>query len=209
MITKQDFAAMVAGAAARIRQQHLRLSDLDSICGDGDHGATMLRAMDRLEEAVAPRATPDFKTCFHQAGWNVMGADGGASGSLLGAFFMGMAATPVEGATTLDCAGLAAAFEAGLAAVRKHTKAQPGDKTMMDALVPAVQSFSAAAQSGEEVGNALRSSAAAAEAGAATTKNYAARYGRARMLGERTKGSQDPGATSIALIFDGFYQGLA
>jgi phosphoenolpyruvate---glycerone phosphotransferase subunit DhaL len=207
-LTRYEFSRMVAGAAARIREKHLQLSELDSIAGDGDHGATMLRVMDRLEQAFAHGVATDFKTTFHQAGWNVLGADGGASSSLIGAFFLGMAESPSTGASSLGCADLAAAFEAGLASICRQTKAQPGDKTLMDALMPAVQTFAAAAQAAKSVEDALWEAARAAETGAAATKHQTARYGRSRLLGEKTKGSPDPGATSIALIFEGFYNGL-
>jgi phosphoenolpyruvate---glycerone phosphotransferase subunit DhaL len=207
-ITKHEFSRMLAGAAARVREQHLRLSELDSIAGDGDHGATMLRVMDRLEKALAPQVPADFKTCLHQAGWSVLGADGGASSSLLGTFFLGMAGSPSEGVLSLDCAGLAAAFQSGLTAVCKQTKAQPGDKTLVDALMPAVETFARAAQAGKGIEVALGEASSAAEVGAAATKHMTARFGRARLLGEKTRGSQDPGATSVALMFAGFHQGL-
>jgi len=199
-ITKDDFARMVAGAAAAIRAQHATLSDLDCASGDGDHGATMLRAVDRLEQAFAPGRPDDLKACLREAGWNVLGVDGGASSSLLGVFFGGMADAAAD--------HICEVFEAGLAAVRKQTKAQPGDKTMMDALVPAVQAMRTATDAGKNASEALHDAAAAAEAGAAATRDLTARYGRAKFLGERTRGHVDPGAASVSLLFEGFYHGL-
>ena len=206
-VTKSDFARMIAGAAAAIRAQHAMLSDLDCASGDGDHGATMLRAVDRLEAAFAPGGPEDLKTCLENAGWNVLGVDGGASSSLLGVFFGGMADARACSAPA-DASGLAAIFEAGLAALRKQTKAQPGDKTMMDALVPAVAALRAAADAGKSVSEALCDAAAAARAGAEATRNFTARYGRAKFLGEKTRGHADPGATSMGLLFEGFYEGF-
>jgi dihydroxyacetone kinase-like protein len=133
-----------------------------------------------------------------------MGADGGASSSLLGAFVLGMGEATEAEVSSWDCQQLAAALRAGLRAVQVHTKAQPGEKTMMDALMPAVEAFAVAAQAGEGMAAAFRAAAQAAKAGAAATEKLIARYGRARLLGERTLGHQDPGAASIALIFEGF-----
>jgi dihydroxyacetone kinase-like protein len=199
---------MVAGAAARIRAEHARLSELDSHCGDGDHGASMLRTVERLEKVFAGNIPAEFKTCLEQAGWNVMEADGGASTALLGSFFLGMAEPLATEVQRLDCGELAAAFEAGLRAVRQQTKAKAGDKTMMDALVPAIEAFEREAQAGKGIEEALAKAAEAAKAGAESTKEMTASFGRARFLREKTRGYQDPGATSVALIFDGFHCGL-
>jgi dihydroxyacetone kinase-like protein len=206
-ITKDDFARMIAGAVASIRSQHALLSELDCATGDGDHGTTMLRAVDRLEKAFAAGGPEDLKTCLQEAGWSVLGVDGGASSSLLGIFFGGMADAPRCGGPT-DTNDLAATFEAGLAALRKQTKAQPGDKTMMDAIIPAIAALRAAADAGKSVIEALHDAAGAANAGAEATRNVTARYGRAKFLGEKTRGHPDPGATSMRLMFEGFYRGL-
>jgi dihydroxyacetone kinase-like protein len=207
-ISRVELSRMIAGAAARIREQHAWLSELDSAAGDGDHGTAMLRSVDRLEKAFASGPPACFKTCFSEVGWSVLGADGGASSSLLGTFFLGMADGIASNVASLDCRELAAAFESGLRAVRAQTKAQPGDKTMMDALIPAIQTLSAAAQAGKEVSTSFEEAARAAKAGAEATKNLTASYGRAKFLGEKTRGHQDPGAASIALLFEGFHRGL-
>jgi len=206
-ITRDDFARMIAGAVGLIRAQHAMLSQLDCAAGDGDHGSTMLRAVERLETCFAAGGPEDLKTCLSEAGWSVLGVDGGASSSLLGTLFSGMAEGPAGG-DRISASDLAAIFEAGLAAVRKQTKAQPGDKTLMDALVPAVAALRAAADSGKSVTEALHDAASAARAGAEATRNFTARYGRAKFLGEKTRGHLDPGATSMSLLFEGFYNGL-
>jgi phosphoenolpyruvate---glycerone phosphotransferase subunit DhaL len=200
-ITKDAFACMIAGAAAAIRAQHAVLSELDCAAGDGDHGATMLRAVEKLEQAFAPGEPEDLKTCLKNAGWSVLGVDGGASSSLLGVFFGGMADAEAAGVTEM--------FEAGLAALRKQTKAQPGDKTMMDALVPAIQAMRAAVDAGKSVREAMHDAADAAQAGAEATRKLTARYGRAKFLGDKTLGHVDPGAASMSLMFEGFYKGIS
>jgi phosphoenolpyruvate---glycerone phosphotransferase subunit DhaL len=206
-IPTRDFARMIAGAAAAIRAQHAMLSQLDCATGDGDHGTTMLRAVERLETCFPTGRSEDLKTCLSEAGWSVLGVDGGASSSLLGTLFSGMADAPACG-EWIGASDLAAIFEAGLAAVRKQTKAQPGDKTLMDALVPAVAALRAAADGGKNVTEALRDAASAARTGAEATRNFTARYGRAKFLGEKTRGHPDPGAVSISLLFEGFHNGL-
>lgn len=200
---------MIAAAASRIREQHAWLSQLDCTAGDGDHGSAMLRTMSRLEKVFSGETPADFKASFSEAGWSVLGADGGASSSLLGAFFLGVGEATAQHTSSWTCAELAAAFQGGLAAVQLQTKARPGDKTMMDALTPAIEALSAASGAGQAIAQALASAARAAKTGAEATKDMTARYGRARHLGEKTRGSPDPGAASIALIFEGFYHGLA
>jgi phosphoenolpyruvate---glycerone phosphotransferase subunit DhaL len=137
----------------------------------------------------------------------VLGVDGGASSSLLGTLFTGMADAdlPPDKMTSSDWAQ---ALEAGLRAVSRQSKARVGDKTMMDALIPAVEAARARANAGDSLPEVLQAVASAAQLGAESTCNLIARHGRARSLGERTRGHQDAGATSIALIFKGFMEGI-
>jgi dihydroxyacetone kinase-like protein len=140
--------------------------------------------------------------------WGVMGAAGGAPGPLLGSLFLGLAEGLPEG-PSLDCPAVAAMFEAGLAKLRKQTKAQRGDKTMLDALVPAVEALRSSAESGAGVGAAMKRAAGAARGGAESTKDMLAKFGKARNMGERTLGHVDPGAMSVTYIFEGFAEALA
>jgi dihydroxyacetone kinase-like protein len=144
---------------------------------------------------------------LRDAGWGVLSVDGGASSALLGTFIAGMGDADLGQES--DCKHLATGFAAGLRAVEKQTKARPGDKTMMDALVPAVQAVEAAAHSGEPISRAMERASDAARTGAESTKHMIARCGRAKFLGEKTRGSADAGATSIALLFQGFSAALA
>jgi dihydroxyacetone kinase-like protein len=206
-ITKLELGKMFAEAAKIIRNQSSYLSQLDSQCGDGDHGTTMMRAMEILEGAIGPSNELSMSEMFKQAGWSVMGVDGGASSALLGSFISGMGETQLDG--DLDCAALASSFEAGLNALSNRTKARPGDKTMMDSLVPAVEAFRSAAAAGKCPSIAMDIAASEAESGAESTKNLIARHGRAKYLGEKTLGCPDAGATSISLLFRGFSVALA
>jgi len=194
---------MFQAAAARIREQHAELSALDSACGDGDHGTTMLRIADQLAVAVPVEESAGFASIFRDTGWKILGVDGGASSSLIGTFFLGMAdAAAATG--PMDCRTLAAVLEAGLEALSKRTSARPGDKTLMDALGPAIAAVRAAAAAGKSTSEALDNAARAARAGAESTIGLTARFGRAKFLGDKTRGHRDPGATSIALLFEGF-----
>jgi phosphoenolpyruvate---glycerone phosphotransferase subunit DhaL len=201
-ISRTDLANMFAQAAQQIREHHEILSRLDSVAGDGDHGTTMLRVAEQLETAIEPAGAQSPRELLKSAGWKVLGIDGGASSALLGTFFSGMGDAEVSG--ELDCEALSSAFEAGLRALSRQTKAAPGDKTMMDALVPAVNAFHAAASSGKNISCAFEEAALAANSGAESTRALVARYGRAKFLGDQTRGHPDAGATSVALLFSGF-----
>jgi len=201
-----DLQRMFAEAAAQIRREQERLSQLDCVGGDGDHGATMVRTMEMLENEMNSENNKPLNARLKDAGWSVLGVGGGASSALLGTFIaeMGEADLGLES----DCKHLAVSFAMGSRAVEKQTKARQGDKTMMDPLVPAVQAIETAADSGEPVGRAMELAASAARTGAESTKDMIAKYGRAKFLGEKTRGSADAGATSIALLFEGFSAAL-
>jgi len=207
-----ELVGMLRGAVARVRDNHETLSKLDSFGGDGDHGTTMLRAMGIIEKVIGPAeagsSAPDVEALLHDVGWGILGVDGGATGPLFGMFFSGMSEA-AAGRTSLDAVALATAFESGLASVGKYTKAEVGDKTIMDALVPAVEAARSAADGGADPHAVLERAAEAAEKGAASTKELQARFGRAKNVREQSVGQQDPGATSVSLIFKGFVEGVS
>ncbi len=198
-----DLVRMIRAAAAKIRANEQELSRLDSAIGDGDHGTTICKVMDAAEAASQADHGGKIADLLNQVGWDVMCVDGGSTPPLLGSFFTGMAEGAGD-AAQLDTTALAALFEAGLAGMRAHTKAEPGDKTLMDAMVPAIKALRAAADAGMTPPEALSQAADAATRGAIATKDMLARFGRARNLGDRTRGVQDPGATSVAMIFQAF-----
>jgi phosphoenolpyruvate---glycerone phosphotransferase subunit DhaL len=204
--TKYGLARMFAEAARQIRNQSEMLSRLDSVGGDGDHGATMKRAMEALENAIEMQSAKSASVMLKDAGWAVMNVDGGASSALLGTFVSGMGSVEID--EELHSQNLADSFESGLRALMRQTLARVGDKTMMDALIPAVEAFRRVAMLGGTLENAMTTAAASAEAGAKSTSALIARYGRARSLGERTLGHADPGAVSISILFAGFRDAL-
>jgi len=203
----EDISRMIRTAADKIRANRDDLSKLDSAIGDGDHGMTIARAMGIAEKVLEESEKKELKGLLKEVGWGVMGVDGGATGPLLGSFLMGLGNGTGE-QDLIDCPTLAAMFEAGLAGVRRQSKAQIGDKTMMDALLPAVDAIRQAADAEKSITETLQAAAEAAEKGAISTKDLRAKFGRAKNLGDRTIGCQDPGATSMALIFQGFFEGL-
>lgn len=206
-LDRDGLIRMLRGAIAEVRAQHEELTRLDSFGGDGDHGTTMLRAVAAMETVLDGAGSLPPGALLHEVGWALMGIDGGATGPLLGTLFAGMAEA-VGDATFVDAPYLAAAFAAGLTAVGKRTKARPGDKTLMDALVPAAEAMGAAAASNEVVREMLRLAAEAALRGAESTAAMAARFGRAKNVGAKSIGHPDAGATSISLMLRGFFKGL-
>ncbi len=194
---------MLLAAVQKIRDNHQRLSKLDSATGDGDHGTAMTRAVDAVEKAIEDDSSGELKSLLGSVGWEVMSIDGGSTGPLFGSLLMGFGDGVGEN-QTLDCAAVAAMFEAGLAKVCKQSKAQVGDKTMMDALIPAVQALRKAADAGGSIDEAMKQAAEAARKGAEATAGMRAKFGRAKNLGDRTIGHVDPGAASTAYLFEGF-----
>jgi dihydroxyacetone kinase-like protein len=190
-----------------VTEQRNYLTELDSAIGDADHGSNMARGMAAVMEKVdvAPAATAD--ELFKAVGMTLVTSVGGASGPLYGTFFLrfGMAAGP---ATELDGAALAAALRAGLGGVVARGKAEAGDKTMFDAMSPAVDAFDAALAAGSDVSAAAAAASDAANKGRDATLDLVARKGRASYLGERSSGHLDPGATSTALLFESLAESL-
>jgi phosphoenolpyruvate---glycerone phosphotransferase subunit DhaL len=175
------------------------LTALDSAIGDADHGANLRRGMTAVVGKLdaAPDAAP--ASLLKTAGMTLVSTVGGASGPLYGTLFLRMASAAGDRAE-LDAPGFAAALRAGLGGVVARGKAAPGDKTMVDALTPAVDALDTALTEGAGLREALRAAAAAADGGSDATVPLVARKGRASYLGERSAGHRDPGATSAALL---------
>jgi dihydroxyacetone kinase-like protein len=205
-ITYSALCSMLHGATEQIRANHEMLSRLDGAVGDGDHGTTILRAMESVSKTASEHAGTDMKSLLSAIGWAVMGCDGGSTGPLLGSFFMGMSDT-ADGAGELDSAKLVAVLESGVNKLAKQSRAKIGDKTMMDAFLPALEAARAAGP--EATPKAVLDQAAAAAAqGAEATKTMRAKFGRARNLGDRVVGHPDPGAVSVSLLFKGFSEAV-
>ena len=189
-------------SAAAVTLERDRLTELDSAIGDADHGANMDRgfkaALERLEAGPEPA---DAGAVLKSVATTLMSKVGGAAGPLYGAFFLRMA-TPLAGTADVAPAQWAEAFRAGVEGVRARGKAELGDKTMIDALLPAADALDAAVGEGLPLGKAMERARDAAEEGALATVPLVARKGRASYLGERSAGHQDPGATSSHLLLE-------
>lgn len=200
--TVADVARWVRAFQAEVAEHRDRLTELDSPIGDADHGTNMDRGMRAVVAKLDGReATRDIGALLKTVGMTLVSTVGGASGPLYGTFFLRMG-TAASGRVGLDGEGWASTLEAGVEGVQARGKAMPGDKTMVDALVPASAVFRAAVDRGASTDEAWRSAAVAARAGVRATIPMVARKGRASYLGERSAGHQDPGATSSYLLFE-------
>ena len=185
--------------ADAVRDAADELTALDSAIGDADHGANMRRGMTAVVGKLESASDAGPAALLKSAGMTLVSTVGGASGPLYGTLFLRMA-TAAGDRGELDAAGFAAALRAGLDGVVARGKAAPGDKTMLDALVPAVDALDAGLAEGNGLRDALRAAADAADAGSDATIPLVARKGRASYLGERSAGHRDPGAASTALL---------
>ncbi|MBE1547173.1 dihydroxyacetone kinase-like protein [Mycobacterium sp. OAS707] len=175
------------------------LTDLDAAIGDADHGINMDRGMTAVLAALDEATPADTSALCKQVGMTLVKSVGGASGPLYGTFFLRMAGAlgADDGA---DAAGFAKALRAGVEGVVQRGRAEAGDKTMFDALAPALDALDAALASGSSLAVALVDATAAAEKGRDATESMVARKGRASYLGQRSVGHVDPGATSAAML---------
>ncbi len=189
---------MLDTALLAIKEKEGYFSKLDAVTGDGDHGTAIVTALNAA--ITASRGASDFKGMFNDIGFGIMLNTSGSTSTLLGAFFLGMA-DGSEG-TAVDAGQLKMMFRSGLAGVAKNTKAKVGDKTMMDALIPAVEAIVGCES--DEIKVILLAGAAAAHSGAVATMPMKANFGRARNYGERSIGSMDAGALSWATMFEAF-----
>jgi dihydroxyacetone kinase-like protein len=182
-----------------VTEQRAYLTELDSAIGDADHGANMARGMAAVMEKLESSTPSTADELFKSVGMTLVTSVGGASGPLYGTFFlrMGMTAGAVA---EFDGAALAAALRAGLDGIVARGKAEAGDKTMFDALAPALDAFDSALVDGSSIPVAAGVAADAAEAGRDATEPLVARKGRASYLGERSAGHLDPGSASSALL---------
>lgn len=195
-------------SASVIAEQRMALSELDRVIGDGDHGENMDRGFAAIVQKLDadPPASPG--AAFKLAAMTLMSKVGGAAGPLYGTAYL-RAATAVGDAAQLNAELLVTALAAARDGVVARGKAEPGDKTMIDAWSPAVEAARVAAASGAEPAEVLEAAAAAAEAGATATTPLVARKGRASYLGERAIGHRDPGAVSSAMILRAAAQAAA
>jgi phosphoenolpyruvate---glycerone phosphotransferase subunit DhaL len=197
-----DVVRWIRAFAAEVGANKEQLTQLDAAVGDGDHGINMDRGMSAvLAKLDAATEEQDIGALLKTVGMTLVSTVGGAGGPLYGTLFLQMG-TAVSGKDELGPDDWAAALEAGIAGVQARGKAEPGDKTMIDALIPGRDALKSALAEGASFEDALRQSADAAGQGMRDTIPLVARKGRASYLGERSAGHQDPGATSSHLLLE-------
>ena len=204
MISTGDFSRFLETFAARIHAAKEELTELDSAIGDADHGINMDRGMTAILELLPGLQDGDAGTLFKQTGMKLISTVGGASGPLYGTFFLRLG-TSFGTATEIGPTELAAGCRAGLEGVIARGKAGLDDKTMVDAMVPAVAALEAGMA---DLPAALDAAAIAAAEGRDRVTPLVARKGRASYLGERSAGHQDPGATSTTILFESLRDAL-
>jgi len=198
----EQFKKMFNKAFIEVQAKENYFSELDAQTGDGDHGTAIVTALNAVNNSM--KQATDLKMMFTDAGFAAMSEASGSTSTLIGSLLMGMY-DGVNG-IEIDAKGVAAIFRAGLANMQKQTKAAVGDKTLMDALVPAVEALENNQDAGIE--GMFAAATAAAEQGAENTKDLVAKYGRARNLKEKVIGFTDPGAASMACIWGAFEKGI-
>lgn len=205
-VSTDDLVAWIRAFRDAVQQHKDELTRLDSEIGDADHGSNMARGLDAVVAKLGetPASAPEL---FKTVGMTLVSSVGGASGPLYGTLFLRMG--PALSSDDADAAALGAALRAGVEGVVARGKAELGDKTMIDALLPALDAWDAAAGGGATPAEAARAAAEAAARGRDATEPLVARKGRASYLGERSAGHLDPGATSATLLLEALRDTLA
>jgi len=198
-LTTEQVLAWIQRIAELMRQNRDYLTQLDAAIGDADHGANMDRGFQVAVQKLGNEPPNDIGAIFRTVGMALLSSVGGAAGPLYGTFFLELG-KQLAGRTTVSAQEWATALRTAVATVAARGQAQVGDKTMIDALAPAVEELERALAEGDSLAAAMQRAAAAAAEGMRATIPLQARRGRASYLGERSVGHQDPGATSSALL---------
>jgi dihydroxyacetone kinase-like protein len=207
-VTSTQIVGWLERYAAVVADQKQYLTGLDAAIGDGDHGINMHRGFQAVLVKIGPVREKDAGTLLKTTGMALVGSVGGAGGPLYGTFFL-RAGTALDGKTEVTGEELVNALDAGLKGVVERGKANRNDKTMVDALTPAVERARQALAGGASLETAVAAAADAAEDGMKATIPLKALKGRASYLGERSIGHQDPGATSSYLMLRALSDTLA
>lgn len=197
-VTAADLAAWLRRSDALLTEHAAELNDLDAAIGDGDHGTNMKRGFSAVAEVLGGLEDGTVDALLKKVGATLVSTVGGASGPLYGTFFLRMG-TSQAGSASLDAYALQSALQAGVDGIGQRGKAIIGQKTMIDAWVPALDAYGRAA---DDLGLALQAGAKAAAQGRDDTAALVAMKGRASYLGERAVGHVDPGAASTALLWE-------
>ena len=198
-VSREDVLRWLRALQKVFAEKRQQLTDLDSAVGDGDFGISLDRGFTAVQAELTAHPPADIRAVFQNVATVLIKTMGGTSGPLLGTFFL-RAGTASVSKSELDPADVVALFQAGVEGMQQRGKAALGDKTMMDAWLPAVDAMRGALEAGGGVTAVLDRATAAAEAGAEATRSMSARKGRASYLGDRAVGHPDPGAIAAHLM---------
>lgn len=201
-MTREQFASRLLNACASVMAAEQELTEIDSKFGDADHGLTMAKIARAITEAVED-ADGGIQTLLDDAAMAVMSLNGGSAVPLWNTWLDGLQEEAPEG-EEIDVPGIQTIFAKALEELNEMSGAQVGDKTMMDALIPASEAI--AAYEGSDEDALFAAAAVAAAAGAENTKNFVSKFGRAKSYGTQTIGTPDAGAVSMARFFQGLAQ---
>ena len=204
LLFKPEIVQMLRGVSEIWTEHKDELSQIDSRFGDGDHGVTIGKIAAKIRQSLDEWQDDDVETFLEDLGDEIMAIGGGSAGPLYGTMIGGLAGGVPE-SVGLDAGAVTRMFAASLEAMEDITTAKVGDKTMMDALIPAVE---AASQAEDDLAQVLRAAMEAAEQGAKKSEEFVSRFGRARSYKEQTIGTPDAGAVSTSLFFKGLWEGF-
>jgi phosphoenolpyruvate---glycerone phosphotransferase subunit DhaL len=199
-VNTQDFLRWLNALQKVFAENKQQLTDLDAAVGDGDFGISLDRGFTAVQAELSANPPADLRALFQKVANVLIKTMGGSSGPLFGTFFLRAGATCAD-KSELAPADVVALFQAGVEGLQQRGKAAPGDKTMMDAWLPAVAAMRGAVEAGSGLTEILEAGTAAAEAGMRATIDMQARKGRGSYLGERSIGHQDAGATATYMLF--------
>ena len=205
VLDRKAVSGMLLNSARLLKEYSDRLSEIDSRFGDGDHGITMKKIAGLIEEQVPVWGERSIQAFLKDLGTAVMEVKGGSAGPLSGTLVGGLGALLAEDENELEADGVKRMFAGALSEMEDITTAKVGDKTMMDALIPAVEAVQAAEGGVKEL---LVAASEAAQAGAKASEDFPSKFGRARSYKEQTIGTPDAGAVSTALFIRGMAEGI-
>lgn len=207
MINTEKLFDILSKMSQRIDEEKDFLTDLDNIIADGDHGINMAKGFTEVKNKLPQLSDKDIGTILKTVGMTLVSTVGGSSGPLYGTAFM-KAGALMAGKTEMDTADLIACLKAAIDGIMMRGKAVYGEKTMLDAMIPALEAMEKSSGMDMTAEEILDAGVAAANEGVEYTKTIAATKGRASYIGERSIGHQDPGATSFTVLLDSVAQTL-
>lgn len=206
-LTEKELKAILIHVCDLVIASEPMLTELDSTIGDGDHGIGMRDGFTVLREALTTNDFPNIYELLRETGTQLVKSMGGASGVIFGTLFIG-GRDIVQGKEKINADDLIDFFSESASNIMRRGRTGPGDKTMLDALLPAIESMKEARKGSQDIRNILDAAWKGALQGVENTKQMIPRLGRAKNFREKALGYPDPGAVSVSIIFQGFSEGI-